>query len=319
MKLLNDMNGRIFDRLWMPVYLVLVNTYLIGPWLHGDHYGRLSVTSWYQAFGEPWAWLLRSLIGLSAVILAVGAYRYVHPKTGVLAWLLYGVALLSLIDVIFAIGCGGVCTAFNSFSHIVHDTESVILWLTVAAATTYDIVRRRRVPSMLFAGLQLCIGLSGLIAFGVNQFIILLQFVYSMALSGWLVWLLYSHTPTYVFRSLQRWTVTKTMALLSFVFGAFLFLQALPGLFETISSHSFWPVCYAVVFGLALMYLSQHVVLGKLWAVLAVLGIAAMEVVHYAVFSVQPVLLVLLGLFAVFVASALSLYPVSRAHSNHLQ
>lgn len=291
----------LFDRFWLPLFLVLSLSWLVAPAMHHvQQYGALAVISHYEAVDQPFAWLFRLCDILAAIILALGVWRFkIWQQERPVALLLYAIALFAAIDGLFPLGCLGTCTEPDRLSGLIHDAESILATIALLTVTIIVIRRRPHWISAGFLGLQLICGgivLSDIVS---HAWLVVIQFVYEVVLLAWLGWLVTQFSASPPLSERVQTIVRKTTGALTLVSGIVAIVLAiphrtdeagfLPHLVHQVNQP--WLVQHGIVVGVLLLYLSHHISKGQRRAA-TLLGIVMVtQVVRYAIFQPHPLLL----------------------------
>lgn len=289
-----------FERLWLPAFLLFSVTWLLAPAVHHVEAGSLSVISTFEAIHQPMALFFRFCDAVGGVLLALGtAYAGVYRRDRTLAVLLYVYAVLSVIDVIFAAGCVGSCSAADHISHGIHNLESVISPVVLAAITVTDIVRTRRLTSQLFMLLQLFMAAILLSRIAGHQLLVTMQYIYEVVLAAWLAWLVAGYMRPYVLGDVTRLWVRRAFGAWALLNGILALLLAFhvrvygPVFGLTFAARQPWLAHPSILAGVALLYVARHIAQGQRRAAWLLAAVFAAQLAHYALFEPAPVLLVL--------------------------
>ena len=301
----------MFRRSWLPLYMLLSVSWLFAPWVHRVHTGQLSVISSYEAGGQPWSWLFRFCDILAAVLLllATAIFR-IRQQNKVYGTVLYVLGGLAVIDGIFAIGCTGMtCSAWQTLVHVIHDGESLVSIGLLGLFCLLDVVKRRRLPSVVLLALQVAIAGAGVSSLMSHQQLVASQFVYEVALAAWLAWIVYGFAPA-TSPAKHPLLVRRLVGWLALGMGILLILQAfrididIPFLRTHIFPHQAWLTQHGVITGVLFLYISRHIFAGQRRAATLVVALCALLVFRYSIVAPQPVLLAIYIVAAVLVALA---------------
>lgn len=302
------------DTVLLASFFIFGVTWLLAPFSHGATADHLRFISNYEGYGQPWAWAFRLGDFISAILLAILVYRLkVWQKHRLLGWLLFLIAALAAIDVIFPLTCqpgiDSFCAVTASFSSSVHHYESSILAVVILLAVSIDIYKRQKAGSWLFLPVQILF-----ITFSVTSGIpdatlAPLQFIYEVILLVWLVYILQSFsvgpkTKTNLIAKPYRLTLalwTGLNGLFSLVIAAG-HLRLYGNSFALYSSeHSSWIPQETALIGVLLLYLARQVYRGQRRAAYVLVIIFGIEIVKYSLFDPRPVLTAIYSLTLILI------------------
>jgi lysylphosphatidylglycerol synthetase-like protein (DUF2156 family) len=279
----------LFDITWLAVLLLVGTVWLYAPWMHHTHAGSLQVISEYEGSGQPWAWLLRAGDALGAVIVigAVWRSRLLRASRS-LGWLLLAVVALSIVDITFTIGCYHGCTTWQIACRQIHDINSTLSVLVVAAATAVDAFRNKSLVSRAFLVTQVVVGAA--LLFTDKQVVIFAQYIYEPALIAWLAYMLRRYMPTTT-KPLSGVYPRWLFAFLLFIAGCLELMFAFhvrayghfPGLLTR--GEPLWLAQYGVLAGATMLYLARQLYQGQRRAAIIVCGVLMTLVVKYSLLT----------------------------------
>lgn len=294
----------MFDACWLPALLLASCTWLYAPWLHHTHIGSLSLISDYETTAQPYGWLLRLGDGIGAIILLLALWRARSLRARpALLWTLAAVGVLTGLDAIFVDGCAQACSSWAGLSHHVHDIESVLSVVALAAATGIDAYRNKRFVSQLFCVAQLAVGALAASTLLTHSQLISIQYLYQVAAVSWVAFVLQRHLP-------HTWRPHAPVIRL--LFASMVFIAGLVEVMLAFHVRSYgvipgailrvepgWLAQHSVIVGVVLLYLSRYIYKGQRRAAALVAVALAGEIVKYSLITPNAYLLLFGELLAV--------------------
>lgn len=308
--MIRNLTRRRYLVLWQLLLLILGTTWLWAPQLNHVLSYRTSLISQYETAGQAYSWLFRSgdlLAGLLTITLGVFLSRRTTDKPA--AWLVLIVGAGMTLDPIFSTSCrqiGDFCQEYFSISFLLHAIETTATSSAFFVLGIYDVIRRKRLVSVIFVAFQVVYGLLFVSQLANQQhFNTLSQYIYDLAVVVWLAWFGrdYLRPTNFKFKSHELNLTKNSAAIWAFLNGILAILVSLAhirllgrikGLY--FAGDSAWLAQHGVVVGIVLLYLSRHLARGERRARQIFLVIAGMETVKYSLISPNPWLLALYGL-----------------------
>jgi lysylphosphatidylglycerol synthetase-like protein (DUF2156 family) len=289
-------HGSGLQMAWLPLYLLLAVSWLFAPVVHHDHLQHLQLISSYEAFGQPYGWLFRLCDILAATVLGIAAIRYIGKQSAVHLRLVLGIAILTIIDGIFA--ASGNTSGWHHASTTIHDIESSLSVVAIAAVALYDVVRRKKTSSILFLAFQASCGAVALFNLHSNETLTAIQYIYQIVSITWLAWLVCSFATTTVFRHASeqfwRWLFgiwTGLNGVLLILISALPLQLHHPRLVHSIDHNYAWVAQHGVVVGIVMLYLARHVAQGQKRATTLIGMLLVSQMLVYSVMRPLPILL----------------------------
>lgn len=217
-----------------------------------------------------------------------------------LAVLFLLVAILSIVDATFVIGCHNQCSAWQQISQRVHDIESTISVTTLLVATIIDALVNKRVFSRLFLAIQAVAGLILISTLLGHQGATFIQYIYQPLGVIWLAYVLHGFMP----RSPQLVHspyIRKIIALLIFIGGLLMLALALH--VKPYHQLPVWLDQHGVIVGVTMLYFARQVYQGQRRAAIIIVVALVSQVIKYAIITPHLYPLV----FSEFVLAALIL------------
>ncbi|HSX29097.1 MAG TPA: phosphatidylglycerol lysyltransferase domain-containing protein, partial [Candidatus Saccharimonadales bacterium] len=279
-------------RLWAPLFICTSMSWLLAPSLHLKE--PLLLISQYEAFGQPYGWLFRSFDIIAGLLLVAGIRQFVRRQENPYRGALYTIAILAIIDAVFA---SGTAPGWQAISGRIHGIESIISVGMVVFVTLIDIWRRRSVPTIWFLVTQTaCLALA-LVFLDQRSILALLQYIYQIATVSWLAWFVRSFAAPVQWSesARRRWlqlfgyasaslgvALIVTVALPAHHFGRF--FHGFERDYGFIGQHS-------VAAGVLLLYLARHVGQGQRRAAVCIGGLLGFQLVLYSIVRPTPSML----------------------------
>lgn len=303
---------------WQLLFLLLSTTWLLAPRLNNSLSARTALISQYEVPSQPFAWLFRSGDFLGGGLLFLMGFWFIRVarlnKAGKLVGL---IGLGMLLDPIFSTTCrfsGGVCIEQPGLAFYLHATETTVTAAAVFGLALYDSVKRRKLLSATFAGLQIGYFILLLTQYATTAHInTISQYAYQLISVAWLAWYcrdrLEEHQSrqlvnggTWVKYGFASWTFLN--GLLAIVLS--LRHLALAGHFHGLyfAGDTAWLAQHGVFVGVIMIYLSRHIARGERRARQILLIILLIESLKYAVIAPSPLLVALyFGTFCLLFAA----------------
>lgn len=294
--------GRIFDALWLPLFLIIGMSWLLAPAFAHEHYGILKLISVEEAEQYGFAGLFRLCDVVAALILLAAALRYrVIARTKHIGLMLVAAAVLSVIDGLFPdtcfvtnIGCGTSASIFSA----IHDVETSLLAVLLLAMVAYDAWLGRQKVSAYFLGLQGVMGALVVSSVVSLQATIALQYAYQMTMVLWLGWFTsrFARQPNmpgsdvFIRRAIGGWAILS---------GALSILASIPRLhfihhppeFVYLLQNGTLLEQHGVIAGVLMLYGGRHLLKGEHRAMWLVMVLFISQVLKFSIFTPQPALL----------------------------
>lgn len=311
-----------YKTLLLIIFFLVATSWLVGPFIHSEHYGQLLLISNYEGHGQPWAWFFRASDITASILIVVLAYYFKINKISTsVFYLLILYAIFSALDPIFPLDCQpqiiSHCVSFQGPSTIVHYAESAITPLIAAILIGLDIYRRRNRISIAFLGLQVIFGLAFLAGLLPAQLAVLLEYIYEVVLILWLIYLFQGFLPPPKLPARVAKMYRTILAIWVGLAGALAFLVAAAHLH--LYGHSFalyfgqsstWLAEQGVSVGVLLLYLSRQIWRGQRRAAYALLLIFGFELFNYSLVSPHWAVAMVCGISLIIVF-------ITRASFDH--
>jgi phosphatidylglycerol lysyltransferase len=219
-------------------------------------------------------------------------------KERLLAVFLLILAAFMIVDATFPVGCMQACTSLDTASTVIHDTESAIGAVILAAATILLMRKRPHWVNTLFLCAQLICGLIAVSGVATHQILVIVEFTYESVTLIWIAWATRQFAPIITLNSRVQNIVRQTTGITTMLAGILTIIVALPhhhalnivsGLMNNAGQP--WLVQHGLVVGVLLQYVSRHVRKGQRRAAIVLAVILATQILHYALFQPRPILL----------------------------
>ena len=287
--------GRLFNRVWLPLFIVVGTSWLLIPPLAHEHYGTLKLISSDEATYSGAIFRIADMCAALLLILAAWRFRLLRHERWVGVVVLV-IAVLAAIDGLFPDTCyvgHQACSVFDMAVSWVHDIETVVLGAAVATLSIADAIRSRRNASIIFVLLQLLIALLFLTGLVPSQAMAVLQYVYETTLIIWLGWFVDGYRagrPSPVPERAARLVVGIWAA----VSGVLALVTALPHVHfaHDLRVWSGTPVAllleqHSIIVGVLLLYLARHLLRGERPALWLTAAIVYSQAIKYSLLTPQ--------------------------------
>lgn len=297
-------NGRWWLLLWQVLFIACSVTWLWAPWANQALSSRTTLISQYEAFGQPYAVLLRLADILGGLLLALLAF-YLHRKhkNTIITILLACVGVGMLFDPIFPTTChsiGRECQEYLSPYSVAHAVETVITSVSLFLLMAYDAYRRKKVVSIAAVFAQVLYVVLWLTdVAGEKHFNTITQFTYQFALIIWLAWFCRDFLT-----GNKRFSTSRTTAAVRSGAAGWLFVNGIVATLLSLTHvylfginrhayflHSAWVAQHSIVVGVVMLYLSRHLARGEMRARQVVLWLLGFGIIKYAVVTPAPFIL----------------------------
>lgn len=302
--------------LWQTLFILFNLFWLWAPWLNTTLSDRVSLISQYESSLQPYSLLFRigDILGGSLLLLmTLLIWRLRRLNTVVI--LLTCISAGMILDPVLATTCqtvGTECIEYTSPLFYAHTIETIVTSGALLALMLYDAVKNKKITSIITVSGQLVYG----VLFAIHladqgKFNTISQFTYQFLIIIWLAWFCrdYLLGTTRLRPSMPSHAVRYVSGLWVFLSGIVTIMLGLTHihLLGSISgvylTQGAWLAQYGVSVGVALVYLSRHLMRGELRARYIVLIILGIEVIKYSVITPQATILYLylLSFIALFV------------------
>jgi lysylphosphatidylglycerol synthetase-like protein (DUF2156 family) len=286
---------RLLSLYGAPLYILLSMSWLFAPGLHEQ--GALQLISRYEAFGQPYSVVFRSFDLAASVLLALGAWYLIGRTHKLYRILLLAIAVLSMIDAIFA--SSSASSGWQSVSASIHGVESTISVGAVAFLAVVDIFKRRSTITIWFVVLQLTCAAIALFSLNERSILTFLQYIYQISTVSWLAWMMQSFVAKPRMSDTLRRQLVQLFGYLTASFGVLFILAAIlpiqhAGRFFHGFEHDYSFIGQnSVIAGVVMLYLARHVAQGQRRAALVIGGLLGLQLVMYSIVRPSPSLLLL--------------------------
>jgi phosphatidylglycerol lysyltransferase len=306
--------------LWQFLFIVLSLSWLWAPWLNPHLSAHTSVISQFEAVGQPFSLLFRVADVLAALLfigLAVyyAAHLPTHRKYFVTITLLI-ISIGTLLDPLFPTQCFQIhhyCVPDSaSFITAIHDVESFIVYVALLALVVYDVVKRRKLPSITTVVVHALFGLYVVLNIpSLERYATVTQFVYELTVAVWVAW--FCREILLAGKTIPH---SRLLPLIRYGMAAWAFLMGVTAILINLTGGRFafhphalylgsgaWLTQHGVIAGVILLYIGRHLLRGEMRARQLVLLIFGTEIIKYAAITPDPSLLNLYvgGFAALFV------------------
>ena len=289
--------GKLFNRVWLPLFIVVGTSWLLIPALAHEHYGTLKLISSDEATYSGAIFRVADICAALLLLLAAWRFRLLRRDRLVGVGVIV-VATLAAVDGLFPDTCyvgHQACSVLGTAVSWVHDTETTILGAAIAALSVADAVRSRRPASVLFVLAQLAAAvllLAGLVPARAEA---VLQYVYETMLIIWLGWFVdgYNAAP----KPVPGRTVRRAVGIWAALSGILAVVTALPHVHfaADVRLWSAQPVVavlleqHSIIAGVLLLYLARHLLRGERPALWLAVAIVYTQAIKYSLLTPHAV------------------------------
>lgn len=310
--------------LWQVAYLLFATSWLFAPFLNYNLSDRETLINQFSIPGMPYAWLFRACEFVAGLLLLLIAVRlYVRQRKLSLPVILISVIGVStLITILVPTTChvvDGVCYEYLSPQLVVHRIVTALSAGSLFILTAWDAWKNKNVPSNIFFGLQIIVGLVFFSHLAdIYDISTVSQFFYQATSAVWLTWFITNQLSGKQKVNIVRQNIiTKALSVWIGLqaIGAILLGVAHIDYFSNFKGLYFGDDAallgnYGIVVGVCLLYICRHIARGERRAWQVLLVIIGLEILKYSTILPHPIIL------GVYIATFILVFVSKRYFSR---